>query len=53
MCADSCKKAEMVSLSDSDVNLHPTTLYEGCSYSDEEASLPFEKRNAVLLVGAT
>ena len=51
MCADSCKKAEMVSLSDSDVNIHPTTPYEGCSYSDEEASLPFEDKECSFACG--
>ena len=35
----------MVSLMDSDVNLHPTTLYEDCSYSDEEALLPLNEVN--------
>ena len=43
MCADFCKKAEMVSLMDSDVDLHPIALYEECSYSNEEASLPNEE----------
>ena len=28
---------------DSDVNLHTTTLYEECCYSDEEVSLPNEE----------
>ena len=44
-CADFCNEAEMVSLMDSDVNLHPTTLYEDCSYNDEEASLPLNEEN--------
>ena len=51
MCADLCKKAEMVSLSDSDVNLHPTALYEECSYSDEEASLPNEEKEYCFACG--
>ena len=51
MCADLCKKAEMVSLSDSDVSLHPTALYEECSYSDEEASLPNEENEYCFACG--
>ena len=35
----------MVSLMDSDVNLHPTALYGDCSYSDEEALLPLNEEN--------
>lgn len=51
MCADLCKKAEMVSLSDSDVILHPTALYEECSYSDEEASLTNEEKEYCFACG--
>ena len=41
----------MVSLSDSDVSLHPTALYEECSYSDEEASLPNEENKYCFACG--